>query len=292
VRQAAHVAVGCSLALICCAFGAAKGAALDDAPAARVTPARTASTSSGLPWDGRLQRGVRLCVNAILRPVADCASRGNFYGTSELISLLERTARSVAAHWPDSQLSVGDLSAPNGGKLTGHHSHRSGRDADVAFFMRDAQGRTSRFRRFVAFDGEGIALRARRTLHFDDARNWAVVSTMLRDRQARVQYIFVAQPLRTRLLMQGRRQAETDDFLRAAAAVMVEPQQGEKHDDHFHVRIYCPRDDRPECQDQAPYWPWYDGTPPDGQHAELPIIRWRMPSVAMPQPSSASPRSI
>jgi hypothetical protein len=46
------------------------------------------------------------------------------------------------------------------------------------------------------------------------------------------------------------------------------------------VRIYCPRDDRPECQDSAPYWPWYDGTPPDGKHAELPIIRWRMPTGA------------
>jgi penicillin-insensitive murein DD-endopeptidase len=135
-------------------------------------------------------------------------------------------------------------------------------------------------------------------LHFDDVKNWAVVSTMLRDRQARVQYIFVAQPLRTRLLMQGRRQAESDDFLRAAAAVLVEPREGQKHDDHFHVRIYCPRDDRPECQDSAPYWPWYDGTPPDGQRTELPIIRWRMPSVAMPQPSpqperaSSSPRSM
>jgi penicillin-insensitive murein endopeptidase len=290
MRWAAHMAAGCSLALICCAFGAAKGAALDHTQPTRVTPARTASLSSGLPWDGRLQRAVRLCVSAILRPVAECASRGNFYGTSELVSLLERTARTVAARWPGSQLSVGELSASKGGKIDGHHSHRSGRDADVAFFMRDERGRNSQFRRFVTFGSEGVARGSQRKLYFDDARNWAAVSAMLRDPDARVQYIFVAQSLRTRLLMEGRRRGETDQFLRTAAAVMVEPQEGHKHANHFHVRIYCPRDDRPECQDSAPYWPWYDGTPPDGQHAELPVIRWRTPSAAM-QPSAAPPRA-
>jgi murein endopeptidase len=40
--------------------------------------------------------------------------------------------------------------------------------------------------------------------------------------------------------MEGRRQGERDDFLRAAAAVMVQPEHREKHDDHFHVRIACP----------------------------------------------------
>jgi penicillin-insensitive murein endopeptidase len=279
VAYAARVAVVCGLALVCCALGTAKGAALDGTPT-RATPAPQSSVSSGLPWDGRLQRAVRLHVDAILRPVADYAKRGNFYGTAELVSLLERTAHAIAARWPGSELSVGELSAPKGGKLDGHHSHRSGRDADVAFFMHDEQGRTSRFWRFVAFGSEGIALHTPRALYFDDARNWALVSTMLRDQQARVQYMFVAQPLRTRLLMEGRRQAASDDVLRAAAAVMVEPKEGRKHDNHFHVRIYCARDDRPECQDSAPYWPWYDGTPPDGQRAELPTIRWRMPSGA------------
>ena len=280
VRRSARILLGCSLALTYCAVGAAKGIALDDAQRTQAAPARSASVSSGLPWDGRLKRGVRLHPNASLRPVAHCASRGNFYGTTELVSLVERTARAVAARWPGSQLSVGELSAAKGGKLEGHHSHRSGRDVDVAFFMHDEQGRISRFRHFVAFGGEGIAQRAQQTLRFDDAKNWALVSTLLRDRAARVQYIFVAQPLRTRLLMQGRRQAESDDFLRAAAAVMVEPRLAEKHDDHFHVRIYCPRDDRPECQDIEPYWPWYDGPPPDGQHAELPSIQWRQPRAS------------
>jgi penicillin-insensitive murein endopeptidase len=276
----------CAIVLACSALGGARGAALDDAQRDRLmTPAHSASTSSGLPWEGRLLRAARLRMTATLRPVADYARNGNFYGTSELVSLLERTAHAIAARWPGSQLRVGELSAPRGGKLEGHHSHRSGRDADVAFLMRDQQGKSSRFWRFVTFGSEGVAQGALGTLYFDDARNWAVVSTMLRDPGARVQYVFVAQPIRTRLLMEGRRQAESDDFLRAAAAVMVEPRERHKHDNHFHVRIYCPRDDRPQCRDSEPYWPWFDGRPPGGQHAELPLIRWRVPTVPLPSPS-------
>jgi penicillin-insensitive murein DD-endopeptidase len=286
------------LALACCLFGTAPGAALDDVRPSQVRALPSSSISSGLPWDGRLEDGVRLRRNAILRPVADYANGGNFYGTSELVSMLERTAQAIAARWPGSQLAIGELSAPSGGKLDGHHSHRSGRDADVAFFMRDQRGRASQFWRFVSFDAQGRARRTRRALYFDDARNWALVATMLRDPQARLQYVFVSRSLRTRLLMEGRRQGATDDFLRAAAAVMVEPKKGHKHENHFHVRIYCARDDRPGCQDGEPYWPWYDGSPPAGRYADLPIIRWRTPSVVMPQPvrqaqrASSHPRSI
>lgn len=254
------------------------GAALDDTHPERVSP----STSSGLPWDGRLVRAVKLRLSAILRPVADYVRGGNFYGTAELVALLERTARSVATRFPGSALAVGELSAPHGGKLAGHHSHRSGRDVDVAFFMRDAEGESAHFWRFVKFGREGRARNASQPLYFDDTRNWAVVSAMLRDPEARVQYMFVSKPLRTRLLMEGRRRGESDAFLRAAAAVLVQPRAGHKHDNHFHVRIYCAKDDRPSCRDSAPYWPWYDGAPPDGQTAALPLIRWRPPRMAAP----------
>ncbi|HKU44082.1 MAG TPA: penicillin-insensitive murein endopeptidase [Polyangiales bacterium] len=237
--------------------------------------------SSGLPWDGRLHDGVQLSETVFLRPVGGFAKRGNFFGTSELVRSLERSARAIAARWPGSQLAVGELSAMRGGKLDGHHSHRSGRDVDLAFFMHDAAGRSSQFHRFVSFGANGAARRVQRDLYFDDARNWALVATLLRDPEVRVQYMFVAQSLRTRLLMEGRRRGESDEFLRAAAAVLVQPKEGHNHDSHFHVRVYCARDDRPACRDTDPYWPWYDGVPPEGQFAELPIIRWKMPGTSL-----------
>jgi len=272
----------CGIALVCSALGATRSAALDDArPLAPRRP--SPSLSGGLPWEGRLLRAARLRWSAALGPVTSYARSGNFYGTSELVGMLERTAQTLAARWPESQLAVGELSGPRGGKLNGHHSHRTGRDVDVAFFMHDSEGRAAAMQGFVSVNADGSALHSGRKLRFDDAKNWAMVATMLRDADARVQYMFVAQTIRTRLLMEGRRQGESDEFLRAAAAVMVQPRERHKHDNHFHLRIYCARDDRPACKDSAPYWPWYEGTPPQGRYAELPLIRWHPASASAQQ---------
>lgn len=230
------------------------------------------SQSNGLPWAGRLHHGVRLHETEVLRRLPRFSRSDNFFGTAELVSMLERAAQTVAQRWPGSQLTVGELSARSGGWIEGHHSHRNGRDADVAFYMRDERGRMGRFWRFVSFAHNAFG--SDRTLRFDDARNWAMVASMLQDSDARVQYMFVANPIRRRLLKAGRRAGASDDLLRAAAAVLIEPRQGNKHTDHFHIRIFCSRDDRPTCEDGMPYWPWYDGTPPDGTFAELPTIRW------------------
>lgn len=200
---------------------------------------------------------------------------GNFYGTAELVRMLRRSATAIARVWPGSRLTVGELSSARGGWIPGHHSHRNGRDVDVAFYMRDSRGRMLRALRFVPFAhlsaGHGRGPHQR----FDDARNWALVASMLRDPEARVQYMFVAKPIRRRLLKAGYRAGAGQTFLRAAAAVMTEPKQGHKHGDHFHVRIFCARNDRPDCVDETPYWPWYDGHPPDGRFNDLPNIRWR-----------------
>jgi penicillin-insensitive murein endopeptidase len=208
-------------------------------------------------------------MSVALRPVAEYARGGNFYGTSELVTLIERTAQVIAARWPGSQLSVGELSGPHGGKLSGHRSHQSGRDVDIAFFMQDDEGRGSQMHNFVTFNRHGSALRTPSKLYFDDSKNWAAVAAMLRAPEARVQYVFVAKRIRARLLLEGRRQGESADFLRAAATVMVQPKRGHKHGNHFHVRIYCSPDDRPRCQDNAPYWPWYDGQAAGESRADL-----------------------
>jgi penicillin-insensitive murein endopeptidase len=283
-----------SLALATVAFGCVfycgGSPAHGGGPAGAPQRERTESHSIGSPQTGRVLRAVRLRASATVRHVPQYMASGNFYGTAELVGLLERTARAVATRWPDSPLWVGELSAAGGGHIEGHNSHRSGRDADLAFYIRSHRGVAESFWRFVTFDGQGLARRAPRPMHFDDARNWALVASMLRDPIVRVQYLFVAKPIRTRLLMEGRRRGESDAFLRAAAAVLVEPQSGHKHANHFHLRIFCPPDDRPECLDSAPYWPWYDGAAPAGGYAELPSIRWHVPAAAASS-SAAQPRA-
>ena len=241
--------------------------------AARLEP--LPSRSVGRPWAGHLRGGALLRESKTVRYLPKAATGGRFYGTRLLVHALERAAQRVERRWPGSQLSVGELSARRGGWVSGHHSHRTGRDADLAFYTRDKGGRHARLEAFVRF-GRHAPLPPAQGVRFDDARNWELVTSLLEDPVARVQYLFVAHPIRARLLVEGNRRGASAKLLQAAAAVMVEPKRGRKHEDHFHLRIYCPAADRPECEDGAPYWPWYDAQPPGGRYAALPVIHWRV----------------
>ena len=76
-----------------------------------------------------------------------------------------------------------------------------------------------------------------------------------------MQYVLVAQDLRRRLLAEGERRG-ADAALMERVSLATAPHSGSaSHRSHFHVRIYCPVDDRPECSDEPPYHAWYEGQP-------------------------------
>src|SRR5690349_18439539 len=54
------------------------------------------SRSLGYAWHGSLTRALKLKPNAHLRYVPEYASSGHFYGTWQLVQLLERVAQRVA----------------------------------------------------------------------------------------------------------------------------------------------------------------------------------------------------
>ena len=64
-----------------------------------------------------------------------------------------------------------------------------------------------------------------------------------------VQWVFVAAPLRNMLLDHALRIGEPELLRERARRVLVQPSDSSRHDDHFHVRIACPPDDRPGCVD-------------------------------------------
>src|SRR5688500_892513 len=64
----------------------------------------------GWPWQGRLDHAIRLEPSTYVRYTGEYARTGNFYGTSELVHLLERAAFRVATRLPGAKLSVGELS--------------------------------------------------------------------------------------------------------------------------------------------------------------------------------------
>jgi penicillin-insensitive murein endopeptidase len=219
------------------------------------------SRSVGYAWQGSLTRAVKLKPSANLRYVTEYASTGHFYGTWQLVQLLERVAQRVALKLPGARMSVGELSAQNGGNLPGHASHESGRDADLGFYMLDAKKRSYDAFAFANFDDHGRGRSPNRGLSFDVARNWELVSRLVTDGDARVQYVFVAQGLKSLLLAEGRRQNAPKSVLERVSRALVPPRERHPHGNHFHVRIYCGPEERPKCRDEGPYWPWYPGTP-------------------------------
>lgn len=221
------------------------------------------SRSVGLPWKGKLERGVKLEPSRDVRYVTEYASGQNFYGTWELVQLLVRAAHRVSHRLPGAKLSVGELSAERGGNLGGHASHESGRDVDIGFYMLDAAGRPYNAYAFAQFDGRGKALPPNQGLQLDLARNWELVARLVTDGDARVQFIFVAPEIRALLLAEGRRRGASEVVLNRAARVMVRPGEKHPHGNHFHVRVYCGPADRPRCEDRPPFWPWYPGKPPE-----------------------------
>jgi penicillin-insensitive murein endopeptidase len=144
-------------------------------------------------------------------------------------------------------MSVGDLSRKSGGQLDRHHSHESGRDADIGFYIRNAK-RPILPVKFVAFSAAGGAP-AMPGAVFDDARNWALIEALIDDTTTRVSYIFVVAHVRARLLRYAEKMGVPRALRERAAEVMMQPRRA-AHDDHFHIRIACPREQR-NCVEQA-----------------------------------------
>jgi penicillin-insensitive murein endopeptidase len=225
-----------------------------EAKPSRSLPARYAkapyskmSLSVGHPNAGYQLRAKKLKKGPGLEILAK--SHDRVYGHPSLVLMLQRSAKQMARSYPGSVLVVGDLSLPEGGPLVGHASHQSGRDADVLFYVRDAKGRLAKDTRFTKFGADGKATDGS-GLVFDDERNWQLVQAWARDHRAGLAYVFVSRPLRARLLAWGSKHATKDDVT-AVQALFVQPDDSEPHDDHFHVRIRCPKDQDDVCKEQS-----------------------------------------
>jgi penicillin-insensitive murein endopeptidase len=202
-----------------------------------------AGRSVGSPTEGRLIGGARLEDAPYLRIVPVYQPGDARWGLGSLVLLLDDAARGVRRQYPDAVMSVGHLSKQGGGDIDRHASHESGRDADIGFYIKSQTGRPLYSDHFVPFKGDGTAP-SWPGAYFDDARNWTLVSALLADSHARITYIFVATPIRARLLAYAERIGAPLAVRSRAAELMAQPRGSLPHDDHFHVRIACPPDSR------------------------------------------------
>jgi penicillin-insensitive murein endopeptidase len=223
--------------------GALPGAAIKQRTVARAGSLGPAALrfgrSIGSPTEGHLLGGAHLEETAYLRIAPNDTAGDVRWGLEPLVAMIDRAARQVRRQFPEAVTSVGHLSREGGGDIDSHRSHESGRDADIAFFVRNASGRQLLPRHFVPFRGDGTAT-SWPGAYFDDAKNWTLVSALVTDPEAHVTHLFVAAPLRERLLAYAERMGISASTRMRAAEVLQQPHGSLPHDDHFHVRIACP----------------------------------------------------
>jgi penicillin-insensitive murein endopeptidase len=224
----------------------------DERPSKRAAPAPARppprpAVSVGPPNDGKLVGGARLDTSSPHLRVVPAYLPGDVrWGLPALVSMIERAARGVAKRYPGAVLEVGDLSRRGGGEVVRHHSHESGRDVDLGFYLVDAKGRSLRPPTFVRV-GPSLQAVGPRGARFDVARNWTLVEQLLTDPRAHVTHIFVAEHVRQALLAYAKKRGVSSPLRYRAALTLMQPTSAESHDDHMHVRIACPRSSQGRC---------------------------------------------
>ncbi|MEJ7728039.1 MAG: HEAT repeat domain-containing protein [Polyangiaceae bacterium] len=194
-------------------------------------------------------------------------ARGLAWGSSELVDLLQEAAAALHAA-TGTKLWVGNVGRRGGGDIGWSVSHNSGRDADVAFAYRNKDGPVDppdllRLDRngFVWAQHVPAELRSPEVLamRFDVARTWIVVRSMLEHPRVRVQFLFLSEALKQKLLLHARTQGEPAPLIVRAADALRQPGNAHPHDDHLHVRIYCSAADAVSgCLDTGLVQPWME----------------------------------
>lgn len=179
-------------------------------------------------------------------------SRNRHYGHPALVEYVRRLAAAVAQLGLPALL-VGDLSQPRGGPTpTGHASHQSGLDVDIAYTRPpDALWRPLDPLERENLDFVPVVDLATRTF----TAGWNPRIGVLLERSASesaVDRIFVSPVVKRALCTSGSRGAPW--------LARFRPWWG--HHDHFHVRLRCP-EGSPDCRPQEP------APPGDGCGAEL-----------------------
>lgn len=218
--------------------------------------------SIGVPHHGVLTDGVRLARRGDgYRTLRDNAVR---WGNPRLVAAVREAARVVARARPGGPpLVVGDLSSARGGASSGHRSHRTGRDADLLFYLTSPDGRPLASPGFVRLGPDGLAkLDGDTFARIDLEREWLLVKALVTSREANVQWLFIARWLEAMLIEYARARGEDPETLWIAESVLLQPGDSAAHDDHLHLRIACTPDEAVAgCLGGGPYWAWLPALP-------------------------------
>ena len=208
------------------------------APETNLLPNHEMAQSIGTYTNGCISGAVALPIEGVGYQVMRL-SRQRVYGHPNLIEFIQNLGQTVADQHA-SNLLIGDLGQHHGGRTpSGHRSHQNGLDVDIWFLLSTAS---------TLSDHERETLSATSMLASSDKialKEWtsAHEQVLLSAAQSpNVERIFV-NPIIKRELCQ-----HTPTSHRAALH-KIRPWW--KHDDHFHVRLSCPKDSL-NCEHQEP----------------------------------------
>ncbi|MFT4703171.1 MAG: penicillin-insensitive murein endopeptidase [Bradymonadia bacterium] len=220
-----------------------------------VSPARyvPGTVSLGTTSTGRLAGEAHLPLDGVNHYVmAEHQARATHYATEELISAILDAGDHFAREYPGERLAIGNMSEREGGDIYWSRSHNSGRDVDIAFPFVDDRNLAFTTQNLIAVGRDGTA-RDGSGLQMDFERAWRIVEGLLVTRAGDVQWIFVYRPLKREILAAAERAGASPELLAIAEQVLHQPGDSAPHNDHFHVRLFCSRDDVLEgCIDAGP----------------------------------------
>jgi murein DD-endopeptidase MepM/ murein hydrolase activator NlpD len=189
--------------------------------------------SIGAPWSGELKNATKLPKGRgyfIRRP-------HRAFGTAHMVTHIQRAIKAVRKRFPRvHQLAIGDLSSEDGGDLSMHHSHQSGRDVDIGFyFKKKPEGYP---KDFVGW----------RSADLDNAATWALLHAFARTADAAngVKVIYLDYDLQAHLYEWAKERGVPEKHLDKLFQYpdgdgIVRHEDG--HHDHFHIRFKCPEND-------------------------------------------------
>ena len=182
------------------------------------------SISVGYAEAGRLINGVQMAPGDAWTVVAP----DNAWGTRETVVYLSVIANAVKEQFPYvAPLRVNHIGKKEGGYLRPHHSHQSGRDADLGFYYRAGMN-------------PGM-IKGPRENAMDLPANWALVRALATQTDTQVILLDrrVQKVLYDYAVSIGEDRRWLDSLFNAGRSSLL--QHVRRHRDHFHVRFYSAR---------------------------------------------------
>ncbi len=167
-----------------------------------------------------------------------------YFGTWDMIQLIQKMGLWVRDHVPGQVLSVGNITSRHGGPQRGQVSHQNGLDADIAYF-------TPSQTMEAVVDIKSNKLNS--NILLDD--QWKLFKQLISTEMVNIIIVdpTVKKSICQRAVKLGEINSPNDNNLgaRTLKRLYVDEGHDRQHSNHFHVRIWCSSFDR-ACKPQDP----------------------------------------